>query len=47
MLGFRVTRIWPLNPLAMDKKTNLNNFYIKNENWKKKRMNIPYPMKKK
>jgi len=35
MLGFRVTRIWPLNPRAMDRKTNLSNLYIENENWKK------------
>ncbi len=31
----RVIRIWPLNPRAMDRKTNLSNLYIENENWKK------------
>jgi hypothetical protein len=36
MLGFKVIRIWPLNPRAMNRKTNLNNFYIENENLKKK-----------
>ncbi len=39
MLGFRVIRIWPLNPSAMDRKTNLNNFYIENENLKKRDAN--------
>jgi hypothetical protein len=39
MLGFRVTSIWPLNPRAMDKKTNLSNLYIENENWRKRGAN--------
>ncbi len=35
----RVIRIWPLNPRAMDRKTNLNNFCIENENERKRDVN--------
>ncbi len=30
--GFKVTRIWPLNPKAMDGKTKLNELYIIKDN---------------
>ncbi len=39
MIEFRVIRIWPLNPRAMDRKTNLNNFCIENENERKRDVN--------